>query len=382
MTASRTARLPRRQWLRQAAGAAVAAPFLFSGEAKALSGPQPTYTPRAVDLMKRSLVIDMLSPLYNEASPAQYGSPLSDKDRAAFMASGVSCFHNSTSMEGPTAHRDVLAYIAAWSGFVARNTDLFCLVGRAEDIDRAKAAGKIAVMIGVQSSDHFREPSDVAMFYALGQRCSQLTYNTQDRIGSGCTERVDGGLTDFGASIVKAMNDVGMLVDLSHCGPRTTLDGIETSSRPVAITHSNCKALNDHPRCKSDEAIRKLAARGGVMGITEVRVFVSAKEPTTVEDIVNHIDHVAQLVGVEHVGVGTDSDLRGYDNMSPGVLKAMQAALGKRYGFRAKSDTDGFDQPQRLYTLTEALIRRGYSDSDIQLVLGGNFRRLLGEILA
>ncbi len=371
----------RRRILRQAAGAMVAAPFLSLGAVRASADTPRAYSTRAVDLVKRSLVIDMLSPLFNEATPDQFGSPLSDEDRKAFLSSGVTCFHNSTSMEGPTAREDVLGYIAAWSGFVGRNADVFSLVGRAQDIDHAKSTGKIAVMIGIQSSDHFREPKDVELFYALGQRCSQLTYNTQDLLGSGCTERVDGGLTDYGASIVKAMNKVGMLVDLSHCGPQTTLDGIEASTKPVAITHSNCKALNDHPRCKSDEAIRKLAAKGGVMGITEVRMFVSAKEPTTVETFVDHIDHVAQLVGIEHVGIGTDSDLRGYDHMSPEVMKAMQASLGKRYGFRAKSDTDGLGHPRRMYDLTDALIRRGYSDANIQLVLGGNFRRLLGEIL-
>jgi len=369
----------RRDVLRQAASLAVAAPVL--GMDRAFAESPHAYSTRAVELVNRSVVIDMLSPLFNEATPDQFGPPLSAEMRKAFLSSGLTCVHNSTSMEGPTAREDVLAYIAAWSGFVGRNSDVFTLIGRAEDIDRAKAAGRIGVMIGIQSCDHFREPKDVALFYALGQRCSQLTYNTQDLLGSGCMERVDGGLTDFGLSIVKAMNEVGMLVDLSHCGPKTTLDGIEASTRPVAITHSNCKALNDHPRCKSDEAIRKMAAKGGVMGITEVRMLVSATDPTTVENIVDHIDHVAQLVGVEHVGVGTDSDLRGYDHMAPGVLKGWQGILGKRFGFRAKTDTDGFDQPRRMFDLTEALIRRGYSDANIQLVLGGNFRRLLGEIL-
>ena len=100
-----------------------------------------------------------------------------------------------------------------------------------------------------------------------------------------------------------------MLVDVSHCGDRTTLDAIELSPKPIAITHSNCRALNNHPRLKTDEAIRKLAAKGGVMGITGVRMFVRDQEPTTIEHIVDHIDHVVKLVGIEHVGIGSDSDL-------------------------------------------------------------------------
>src|SRR6201995_4901269 len=99
----------------------------------------------------------------------------------------------------------------------------------------------------------------------MGQRGSQLTYNEQNLLGSGSTERVDGGLSDYGVQIVKAMNEVGMLVDVSHSGDRTTLDAIEASSVPIAFTHSNCRALNNHPRLKTDEAIKKVAQKGGVM---------------------------------------------------------------------------------------------------------------------
>src|SRR5690606_9170053 len=151
----------------------------------------------------------------------------------------------------------------------------------------------------------FRTMDDVKTFYDLGQRCSQLTYNSQNYYGSGSTERVDGGLSDSGVELIQKMNELGMLVDVSHCGPQTTLDAIEVSPLPIAITHSNCRALNDHPRLKTDEAIRKLAAKGGVMGITGVRNFVRGQEPTTIEHIVDHIDHVVKLVGIEHVGIGT-----------------------------------------------------------------------------
>ncbi|MGI9246471.1 MAG: dipeptidase, partial [Steroidobacteraceae bacterium] len=195
----------------------------------------------------------------------------------------------------------------------------------------------------------------------------------------GGTERVDGGLSDFGMAVVAKMNEVGMLVDVSHCGDRTTLDAIEASSGPIAITHSNCRALNEHPRLKTDEALRRLAAKGGVMGITGVRNFVRATEPTTVEHIVDHIDHVVKLVGIEHVGIGSDSDLNGYDDMPADQRKELLGSYKSSYAFREKLDTDGFDHPKKVYDLTEALIRRGYSDDNITAILGGNFRRLLGE---
>jgi membrane dipeptidase len=236
--------------------------------------------------------------------------------------------------------------------------------------------------MGIQNSEHFHDPKDVKRFYQLGQRCSQLTYNSQNYLGTGGTDRVDGGVTDFGVEIIKAMNEVGMLIDVSHCGDRTTLDAIELSAKPIAITHSNCRALNNHPRLKTDEAITRLAARGGVMGITGVRNFVRDREPTTVEHVVDHIDHVVKLAGIEHVGIGTDSDLNGYDDMPEEQRKQLMAMYKSSYAFRDKLDTDGFDHPQKIFDLTEALIRRGYSDDNISAVLGGNFRRLLGATWA
>ncbi|MET0230021.1 MAG: membrane dipeptidase [Rhodanobacteraceae bacterium] len=340
------------------------------------------YRRKVVDLVQRSLVIDMLAPLKLDFTPEAYASPLSEAEIVMFRSCGITGFHNSEGVGGATAYDDALSYLAAWNGFVGRNTELFSLVDTADDLDRAKAKKKIAVIMGLQNADEFRDVKDVKAFHQLGLRCAQLTYNTQNLLGSGSTERVDGGITDYGVEIIKAMNEVGMLVDVSHSGDRTTLDAIELSPKPIAITHSNCRALNDHPRLKTDEAIKKLAAKGGVMGITGVRMFVRDKEPTTIEHIVDHVDHVARLVGIEHVGIGSDSDLLGYDKMPPEQLKQLRAAYKASYAFRDRIDTDGFDHPQKVYDLTDALLRRGYSDASVELVLGGNFRRLLGSTSA
>jgi membrane dipeptidase len=370
----------RRRSLKAMAGAlaALALPNLGFGKAAA-ADPKNQYSAKVLDLVQRSLIIDMLGPLKLDFRPEAYAVPLTDQEAAMFRSSGITAFHNSVGVGGASAYDDALQFIAAWSGFVGRNTEVFALVGRAEDIDRAKAKQKIAVIMGLQNADEFRDPKDVKAFYELGLRCAQLTYNSQNLVGSGSTDRVDGGISDYGVEIIKAMNEVGMLVDVSHSGDRTTLDAIELSPKPIAFTHSNCRALNNHPRLKTDEAIRKLAAKGGVMGITGVRNFVKDKEPTTVEDIVDHIDHVVKLVGIEHVGIGTDSDLMGYDHMPPDQYKQLKAGYKSSYAFRDKIDTDGFNHPRKMYDLTAALVRRGYSDSNIQAVLGGNFRRLLGS---
>ena len=374
-----------RRRLLQGAGsiAAIAGfPMLNFGSFQAFADSPKKYSARAMKIVQQSLVIDMLAPLRLDLRPEGYANPLTPAEIAAFRSCGINAFHHSIGTGGPGVQVETLEYLAGWQGLVGRNGGLFTLVDKAVDLDRAKAEGKIAVMIGVQNSEHFQAPEDVRKYFQLGQRCSQLTYNSQNFIGTGGTDREDGGVSDFGASIIAAMNEVGMLVDASHCGDRTTLDAIELSKGPIAITHSNCRALNNHPRLKTDEAIQKLAAKGGVMGITGVRNFVSATEPTTVENIVDHIDHVVKLIGIEHVGIGSDSDLNGYDDMLPDQRVKLIAMYKASYAFREKLDTDGFDHPQKMFDLTEALIRRGYSDAQIQAVLGGNFRRLLGAIWA
>ena len=344
------------------------------GSFEAFAAAPSRYSARAMKLVERSLVIDMLAVIVIDFRPEAYARTLTAEEEAMFRTSGITGFHNSIGTGGPQVVEETLMFLAAWQGFVGRHSHLFTLVGKASDLDRAKAQGKIGVIMGLQNSEHFRKPEDVKTFHQLGQRVSQLTYNTQNLIGSGGTERVDGGITDFGVTIIQAMNEVGMLIDVSHSGDRTTLDAIELSSRPIAITHSNCRALNDHPRLKTDEAIRKLAAKGGVMGITGVRNFVRGQEPTTIEHMVDHIDHVVKLVGIDHVGIGSDSDLNGYDDMPADQRKELLAMYKPSYAFRGKLDTDGFDHPRKIFDLTEALIRRGYSDDNITGVLGGHFR--------
>ena len=361
------------------ATSAIAFPAIAVGRHQAVPGVATEYSTRTIDLVRESLVIDMLGPLKIDFRPEYYGSRISERDAADMRASGINAFHHAVGIAGPESFQHALTYLAAWGGFVGRNSHVFTLVGEAEDLDRAKADARVAVIMGLQNADQFRSPADVELFYKLGLRCAQLTYNAQNLIGAGATDRIDGGVSDFGVQIIQAMNAAGMLIDVSHCGDRTTLDAIELSPRPIAITHSNCRALINHPRVKSDEAIRKLAAKDGVMGITGVRMFVRDREPTTIEHMVDHIDHVVKLVGIDHVGIGSDADLHGYDDMPAEQNKMLRGGYKSSYAFRDKIDTDGFDHPRKTYDLTEVLIRRGYSDEHIRKILGGNFRRLLGQ---
>lgn len=377
---SRSFPLTRRAMVAGAVGAAVSAPMINRGAIAFAAAPERRYSRRAVDLVASSLVIDMLAPLKITLSADYITHRLTDAEAVEFKASGITGFHNAYGLGGPDAKEQALTFLAGWQGFAGRNSHVFTLVDGVADLDRAKADKKCAVIMGIQNAEHFEKIEDVALFRRLGLRCAQLTYNSQNLIGSGSTERVDGGVSDYGAAIIAEMEKQHMLVDVSHCGDQTTLDAIAIAKGPIAITHSNARALVDHPRVKTDAAIKALAAKGGVMGITGVRMFVRTTDPTNVGHMADHIDHVAKLVGVDHVGIGSDADLHGYDDMKPDEYALLKGAYKGSYAFRDKIDIDGFDHPLKVFDLTEELIRRGYSNDNITAVLGGNFRRLLAQV--
>jgi len=365
-----------------AGGVVAAAPFFNRHRYRLGATQSSTYSKRAMDLVLSTTVLDMLGPFkIGRSTWMQRPADFTATDLQRFRDSGISVFHIATGVGGTDAYTNVLTFLGLWNGFLAHHHESLMRIDSPQALDAVKGSKKIGVMLGIQNSQHFRTANDVDFFYALGQRVSQLTYNSRNMIGNGSTERRDDGISDFGVAVVGRMNKIGMAVDVSHCGDRTTLDAFEVSARPVLITHSNCRALvPSHPRCKTDEAIQRMAARGGVMGITGVRMFVKADEPTTIEHMLDHYDHVRKLVGVQHLGLGSDMDLDGYDDLSPEEQKSMRGNYKDSYGFRDKIDIEGVDHPKRVFDLTEGLVRRGYSDSDIRGVLGDNFRRVLNEI--
>jgi membrane dipeptidase len=367
--------LNRREFLRAGAlaGAGVlAGPFINRGRYSLFADDRVDHSARAVELVGRSTVIDMLGLLTLDwpklhawqRKPERFGPA----DLQKVRRSGVNVFHPAVEPNEPRPHEAILEWIAGWNRLLSNRPDCFLRVDSARDLERVRTEGKAGILIGFQNSDHFRSVEDVERFHAIGQRVSQLTYNGRNRIGCGCHESQDTGLTPYGAQILEAMNRSGMAVDVSHCSERTCLDAFAASRKPVLVTHSNCRALAAHPRCKSDEVIRAMAERGGVMGITFVAAFVSSRQPATVEDVLDHFDRVARLAGVEHVGLGSDVDLDARDPRTGRVRLLYQVR--------------GLTPARRVFDLTEGLIRRGYSDHAIELILGGNFQRTLGEIWA
>jgi membrane dipeptidase len=369
--------LNRRDFLKGAALASstLTAPMIARGRFRLFARSQAEYSRRAVDLVTESLVIDMLGLLTLDWGKLEHWERDPNGFRPAdfhkLRSSGISVFHPAVDLNasGPQdAFEATSEWMHNWNKFLDSYPRELLRVLATTDLTGAKKDGKIGVVLGFQNSSHFRTIADVTTFYNLGQRVSQITYNEQNQMGCGCMAPVDTGLTKLGVAAVGEMNRLGMAVDVSHSGDRTTLETIEVSKRPVLITHANCRALNPrHPRCKTDDAIVKMAAGGGVIGITSVRGFVKPHDPTTIEDVIDHFEHVVKIAGVEHVGVGSDTDLDGRDHR-PGITYRM--------------DIDGLAHPKRIFDLTEGLIRRGYSDDNIRLMLGGNFHRALKTIWA
>lgn len=326
-----------------------------------------------------ALVIDGLSFLYFEALDPR---PPGEELFRAIADSGVTAINYTVSA---STFEGTVRTIARWSAVAHSRPDRLVIARSVRDVEEARATGRMAVLFGFQDPAAIgRDLSRLSLFHDLGVRVVQLTENVQNEFGSGCMERHDGGLTMLGRDLVKRMNGLGLLVDVSHCGPRTTIDAIEASHRPVAITHANCAAIHDTPRAKSDEAIRALAARGGVMGVTFLNFFVGAKARNTVEDAVDHVDHVRRLVGIDHVGVGSDLPIGSFLEVYPDEAAFLQAlgpyitATGATF-IRWPATIEDLDGPRKIHAFAAALARRGYSDADRRKVLGLNFLRVLRE---
>jgi membrane dipeptidase len=344
-------------------GLIAGAPFINRGRFSLFAGSLEEYSSLAVELVQTSTVIDMLGLITLDfpklfawqQNPSLFGQ----REYEKIKAGGITVFHTATGYCSGDIHHQSLADIQGWNRLIAARPEYFTRVNKSADFDSVKASGKIGILIGQQNSAHFRTLEDVDAFYQIGQRVSQLTYY-DNRLGGGSTDPRDQGLTIYGGEVVARMNRLGMAVDVSHCGDRTTLDAIDASSSPVLVTHSNCRTLNPGiARCKTDEAIRRLAAKGGVMGLTMIRFFVGGGTSVTMENVLDHVDHIAQIAGVEHVGLGSDRDLDGRD---------------------ARADLDGVYYPKKVFDLTQGLLRRKYSRPDIELILGKNFGRVLGTI--
>lgn len=226
------------------------------------------------------------------------------------------------------------------------------------------------------------DAGQVEQAYQRGLRSLMLTYNRMDVAGVGCTERVDAGLSDFGLGLVKTCNDIGIIVDTSHCGRATTLDICKYSKHPVTANHTSAAGLHKHARAKSDSEVRAIADTGGVIGVVTVPFFLTSESNPSIEVMLDHFDYLIDLAGWRHVGIGTDWPIQAPADIVSETLGAMLAEMGFRAEDRADTSAllTGYEDGRDLLNIVRGLIKRGYDDQQIRGVLGENFLRVFETV--
>ena len=253
---------------------------------------------------------------------------------------------------------------------------------RAEDIRKAKREGKQAVMYQLEPQTIGRKLDRVDIAYGLGIRMMLLTFNTRNYLGDGCAERTDSGLSYLGMEVVERLNDIGILIDLSHCGVQTSMDAIKFSKDPVLFNHTGARTLNPPcTRLKTDEQLRAIAEKGGLVGISAIPNQLSSEPEQGIEDMLNHIDYVVKLVGVDHVAIGLDN-IFGDQVAGHRQMAASKSVDLKRAGITLAADfMYGIESPLEWRNIVRGLVSRGYSDEEIEKIIGGNALRIIEEVV-
>lgn len=338
----------------------------------AITNSSPPSSTADIDrLFDESIIIDTLSVAHK----------WDDVAFSAIKESGYSAIQ--TSLSNRSLEVAVQA-LAEWNRRIDDHPDIFTKTAKAADIERAKRDGKLAVIYGFQNSTMVEDDVDnIDVLHDLGTRCIQLTYNARNLVGDGCTERTQAGLSDFGVEVVERMNDLGIIVDLSHCGKGTTNDAIEISRQPPAFTHTMCEAIyNNHPRAKTDAQMKALSDKGGVVGIMMLGYMVGKSPDTNFDDYLSHIDHAVNIAGIDHVGLSTDFQLRGIEawatkeNWYEPRLKSFKPS----YNVRWPPWIPELDEPKRYRNVAHGLNRRGYKPADIEKILGRNWLRYFHDV--
>jgi membrane dipeptidase len=303
-------------------------------------------------------------------NPAGFGRHQGNTDFPRLVESGLTAEFLSAWIDAPygrepgASYRRAMAYVDTIHAFVARHPDRLIMATSAADVRRAKREGKVAIFIGVEGGHAIESSLDrLRELHDRGARYLTLTWNNGNA-WAGSSVGLDGtrtgGLTPFGRDVVREMNRLGMLVDLSHVSDSTFFDAIEVSTAPVIASHSSARAINAVPRNLSDEQLRAIARNGGVVNVNFYSRFIDPdfreSRATPLAVLIDHFDHIAKVAGVDHVGIGSDFD---------GV-----SAL-----------PEGMEDVTRLPRIAEALLDRGYSESDVRKILGGNMLRVMEQVM-
>lgn len=352
------------------------APRFLAGS---IVNPETVPAPAVQSLYASAIVIDSLCAPFNDMDSSSSAESL-----AAVRQSGITAINFTISVRG---FEDTIANLATAQELVDQHADSFLIVRRCSDLGRAKRENKIGIMLGFQDTAFLEENVErIGMFRQLGVRIMQLTYNNRSIFGDGCLEPGNAGLSKAGIAAIRKMNEIGVAVDLSHSGYRTTSEGIAHSAKPVLITHSGCAAVYVHPRNKPDEILKALADRGGYFGIYLMPYLVASPTVPTRAHVLDHLVHAINVCGADHVGIGSDGAIQ-----KTVLTEEQKAAFDKDIARRKQLGigAPGEDRypyvpdlsgPDHMLVIAEELTKRGQPAAVIEKVLGANFQRVIGEI--
>jgi membrane dipeptidase len=369
----------RRDFTKLAGAAALAPRAILTGrETQPLMAPSipwPGYD--------RAIAIDCLASPGPFNTPDRTGDPLTSPMVANAKSSGITAVNVTI---GGDTFGDTFRDMGYWERELQSHPDVFSKIYSVADIRRAKETRRLGLIYGFQNATMLEgDPANLDVFHRFGVRIIQLTYNDRNLLGDGCLEPANAGLSKHGRDVVAHMNELRMIVDLSHCGLQTTSDGIVHSTRPVAITHSGCRGVFDHPRSKTDAILKALAAKGGVLGIY-MMPFINAQGQPRAADLVRQIEYAVNVCGEDHVGIGSDLSI------TPHVVNAEYEAKHRRFvearkarGIAAPREEDfmfvkDLNTPRRLEQIAELLLARKHSEARVEKIVGGNWLRLFGDV--
>ena len=333
-----------------------------------------------------ALVIDSLGSFGDDSAP------LTATDLAEAKSSGLTALNltvNGASVGSYLRnYEDTVRTIAYYDAQIAAHPDALMQIRRADDLAEAKRSGKLGLIYGFQDATPLGENLDrVDIFCNFGVRIFQLTYNRRNLVGDGCLESANAGLSEFGRKLVTRLNERKALIDLSHAGERTTLEAADASKAPIAISHTGCAALTPYPRNKTDKELRKVAEKGGYVGIYLMPFLRSQGQPMAA-DVIAHLEHAIDVCGEDHVGIGSDGIIARTE-VTAKFKKEWADEINDRRkrGISAPGEDPNvyafipdLNRPDRFGRMAELLSARKHSDERIAKVLGGNFARLLQEV--
>lgn len=359
----------------------------------------PSLTPRTLALLAGTARARLAWPRYRDvivvdflASPGPFNTPVNVEALTPEMVrnaqtSGITAVNLTI---GGGTPEQVFQSMARWERDIDRHPDVLMKIRTTSDLRMAKQQRKLGLIYGFQDGVGIgTDLTRVALYHTFGLRIVQLTYNVRNMFGDGCLQPENGGLTPLGRQLVEALNARGITVDLAHCGQRTTAEAIEHSSRPVAISHSGCRAINDVPRSKLDTDLKRMADKGGVIGIYLMPFLTMNGQPTS-DDVIRHIEHAINVCGEDHVGIGSDLSI------TPHVVDEEYMRIHRTFvesRIRAGVAAPGEDPEvpmfvtdlntsRRMEQIAEKLLARKHSEARVEKIIGQNFVRLMHDTWA